>query len=114
MWIDGMGIAFVALIIEVTIVTTGGHRYVSDIQRSLQLMFHIQRILCWLRHTDTPRETLGIHTLSHNLTTDFNHKVFYTSLAQEIGHHIRTITFGNSRAVEHHARVLFLDLAIDE
>ena len=80
MRINGMGITLVALIVEITVVATGGHRHIRDIQGGLQLMPHTQRVLRGLGHPDAPGHPLGVDTLSNHLTANLHHEVLTTSV----------------------------------
>ena len=73
-----MGIFLAVLIIEVAIVSTCRHRLVGDIERGLQFLVHVQRIVGRLRNADLPRHTLVVDATRHNLSSYLHHIVLYS------------------------------------
>ena len=100
-WISSLRIYSVSIlsatfVIEVTVVTTCSHSLVSNIYDSLQLIVYTQRIICWLCHSDSPREPIRINTRCNDLTTYLHHEVLDAKTTKKICNHIHTISLSNS------------------
>ena len=93
--VNRVGKLLTALIIEVTIVATGSHRLISQIQDGLQLMTRIQLIVGRFCDTNLPGESFWIDTTRHHFSANLDHVILYTTTLQQTGHTIRTIALGN-------------------
>ena len=112
--IDSMGVFLTALIVEITVVTTGSHRLIGNSHNALNLLTCALHIVLRLRNTYAPRFLIGVQTTGNNLATNLDHKVINALATQQFGHYIGTVTLGNSRAVEHDAIIGLTDLTFFE
>ena len=103
--VDGMGILFTILIVEVAVVATCSHSHILDVEYGLQLLVNGKRVVGRLCNTNLPRQAFLGYAVSNHFATNLNHIVLYAMSLEQASYHIATISFSNGRTVEHNTRV---------
>ena len=103
--VDCVGVFLAVLIVEVAVVATCCHSHILDVEHSLQLFVHSERVVAGLCHSSLPGQAFLADAFSHNLTANLYKVVVDAMPAQEGCHNVASITFGYCATVEHHSRV---------
>ena len=73
--VDGMGIFALALVVEITVVATGGHRLVCEVEDGLQFITLLQWVVGGFGDANFPRHALLADAMSNHLATNLYHIV---------------------------------------
>ena len=112
--VNGVAAFLLAVVVEIAIVSAGGHTNVSDCDDLLQLRLPAGDVVGGFGDAYMPFVAFGVHATADDLASDLHQIVFATVLRQHSGHHIAGLSFSHCAGVQHNPRIGFDNMMIDQ